>query len=76
MRKCEEECTMYKLSLIKEIKMVFTAPEFSSLCRSGIINPKVFYESDLDVGVLLNTFFINTWENDTWPELEWLTEKQ
>ena len=55
---------------------VFTAQEFSSLCRSTMINPKVFYESDLDVGVLLNTFFINTWENDTWPELEWLTEKQ
>ncbi|XP_033223376.1 RAB11-binding protein RELCH homolog isoform X2 [Belonocnema kinseyi] len=49
--------------------------EFSSLCHSTMIDPKVFYESDVDVGVLLNTFFINTWENDTWPELEWLTEK-
>ncbi|XP_076658534.1 RAB11-binding protein RELCH homolog [Halictus rubicundus] len=48
---------------------------FLYLCQTDIVNPKVFYEGDLDVGTLLNTFFANTWENDTWPELEWFTNK-
>ncbi|KAG7187845.1 hypothetical protein KM043_016879 [Ampulex compressa] len=48
---------------------------FLTLCHSDIINPKVFYDGDVDVGVLLNTFFSNTWENDTWPELEWFTDQ-
>ncbi|XP_017887570.1 RAB11-binding protein RELCH homolog isoform X1 [Ceratina calcarata] len=48
---------------------------FLNLCHSNIVNPKVFYDGDLDVGALLNTFFANTWENDSWPELEWFTNK-
>lgn len=48
---------------------------FLNLCHSNIINPKVFYDGDIDPGTLLNTFFANTWENDLWPELEWFTNK-
>ncbi|XP_031826270.1 RAB11-binding protein RELCH homolog isoform X2 [Nomia melanderi] len=48
---------------------------FLNLCHTNIVNPKVFYEGDVDIGALLNTFFANTWENDTWPELEWFTDK-
>ncbi|XP_076243392.1 RAB11-binding protein RELCH homolog [Calliopsis andreniformis] len=48
---------------------------FVNLCHSNIVNPKVFYDGDVDIGVLLNTFFTNTWENDLWPELEWFTNK-
>ncbi|KAF7407686.1 hypothetical protein HZH66_002223 [Vespula vulgaris] len=49
--------------------------EFLSICHCDIINPKVFYDGDTDIGTLLNTFFSNTWENDLWPELEWFTNK-
>ncbi|XP_076170747.1 RAB11-binding protein RELCH homolog isoform X1 [Ptiloglossa arizonensis] len=49
------------------------ADVFLNLCHSNIVNPKVFYDGDVDVGALLNTFFANTWENDSWPELEWFT---
>lgn len=46
---------------------------FLNLCHSNIVNPKVFYDGEVDIGLLLNTFFANTWENDSWPELEWFT---
>ncbi|XP_076546511.1 RAB11-binding protein RELCH homolog isoform X2 [Osmia lignaria lignaria] len=49
--------------------------EFLNLYHSNIVNPKVFYDGDTNIGALLNTFFANTWENDTWPELEWFTNK-
>lgn len=29
----------------------------------------------MDIGNLLNAFFANTWENDSWPELDWFTNK-
>ncbi|XP_024935495.1 lisH domain and HEAT repeat-containing protein KIAA1468 isoform X2 [Cephus cinctus] len=48
---------------------------FLTLCRMNLINPIVFYDGEVDVVALLNTFFANAWENDSWPELEWLTEK-
>ena len=48
---------------------------FLSLCHSNIVNPQVFYDGDGDIGALLNMFFANTWENDSWPELEWFTNK-
>lgn len=48
---------------------------FLNLCHSNIVNPKLFYNGDVDIGSLLNTFFANTWENDSWPELEWFTNK-
>ncbi|XP_003702013.2 RAB11-binding protein RELCH homolog isoform X1 [Megachile rotundata] len=48
---------------------------FLNLCHSNIVNPKVFYDGDVNIGALLNTFFANTWENDSWPELEWFTNK-
>ncbi|CAL7935188.1 unnamed protein product [Xylocopa violacea] len=48
---------------------------FLNLCHSNIVNPRVFYDGDIDVGALLNAFFANTWENDLWPELEWFTNK-
>ncbi|XP_076750646.1 RAB11-binding protein RELCH homolog isoform X2 [Xylocopa sonorina] len=48
---------------------------FLNLCHSNIVNPRVFYDGDIDVGALLNAFFTNTWENDLWPELEWFTNK-
>lgn len=46
-----------------------------ALCHSNIIDPRIFYEGPVDVGVLLNTFFSKSWENTSWPELEWLTNK-
>lgn len=46
---------------------------FLNLCHSNIVNPKLFYNGDVDIGSLLNTFFANTWENDSWGELEWFT---
>ena len=52
-----------------------TADVFLNLCHSNIVNPKLFYNGDVDIGSLLNTFFANTWENDSWPELEWFTNK-
>lgn len=52
-----------------------TADVFLSLCHSNIVNPKVFYDREGDIGALLNMFFENTWENDSWPELEWFTNK-
>ncbi|KAJ8683790.1 hypothetical protein QAD02_019582 [Eretmocerus hayati] len=49
--------------------------EFTSLFWFPITNPKNFYECDVDMGILLNTFFLNAWDDKTWPELEWLSEK-
>ncbi|KYQ57830.1 hypothetical protein ALC60_03186 [Trachymyrmex zeteki] len=49
--------------------------EFLALCHSNIIDPRIFYEDSVDVGVLLNTFFSNSWEDASWPELEWFTNK-
>ncbi|KYM80526.1 hypothetical protein ALC53_09076 [Atta colombica] len=49
--------------------------EFLALCHSNIIDPRIFYEDSVDVGVLLNTFFSNSWEGASWPELEWFTNK-
>lgn len=45
-----------------------------SLCENPITNPKIFYASDVDVEVLINTFLLNAW-NDSWAELDWFTEK-
>ncbi|XP_014219882.1 lisH domain and HEAT repeat-containing protein KIAA1468 homolog [Copidosoma floridanum] len=50
-------------------------PEFTSLCCLPIVNPKNFYECDVDMGVLLNTFLLNAWDDITWVELEWLSDK-
>ncbi|EZA59311.1 hypothetical protein X777_15955 [Ooceraea biroi] len=49
--------------------------EFLALCHSNIIDPRIFYEGPVDVGVLLNTFFSRSWEDASWPELEWFTNK-
>ncbi|KAL6426044.1 hypothetical protein ACFW04_008967 [Cataglyphis niger] len=49
--------------------------EFLVLCHSNIIDPRIFYEDSIDVGVLLNTFFSKSWEDASWPELEWFTKK-
>ncbi|XP_011504966.1 PREDICTED: lisH domain and HEAT repeat-containing protein KIAA1468 homolog [Ceratosolen solmsi marchali] len=49
--------------------------EFTNLCCSSIVNPKIFYECEVDMGILLNTFFLNAWNDYTWPELDWLSEK-
>ncbi|XP_039313074.1 RAB11-binding protein RELCH homolog isoform X2 [Solenopsis invicta] len=49
--------------------------EFLALCHSNIIDPRTFYEDSVDVGVLLNTFFSKSWEDESWPELEWFTNK-
>ncbi|XP_029664686.1 RAB11-binding protein RELCH homolog isoform X2 [Formica exsecta] len=49
--------------------------EFLVLCHSNIIDPRIFYEGPIDVGVLLNTFFSKSWEDASWPELEWFTKK-
>lgn len=51
----------------------YAADVFLNLCHSNIVNPKLFYNGDVDIGSLLNTFFANTWENDSWGELEWFT---
>ncbi|XP_011257199.1 lisH domain and HEAT repeat-containing protein KIAA1468 homolog isoform X2 [Camponotus floridanus] len=49
--------------------------EFLVLCHSNIIDPRIFYEGPIDIGVLLNTFFSKSWEDASWPELEWFTKK-
>ncbi|XP_072747447.1 RAB11-binding protein RELCH homolog isoform X2 [Anoplolepis gracilipes] len=49
--------------------------EFLLLCQSNITDPRIFYEGPTDVGVLLNTFFSKSWEDASWPELEWFTKK-
>ncbi|XP_011138092.2 lisH domain and HEAT repeat-containing protein KIAA1468 homolog [Harpegnathos saltator] len=49
--------------------------EFLELCHSNIVDPRVFYEGPVNVGILLNTFFSKSWEDMSWPELEWFTTK-
>ncbi|XP_020279008.1 lisH domain and HEAT repeat-containing protein KIAA1468 homolog isoform X2 [Pseudomyrmex gracilis] len=49
--------------------------EFLALCHSNITDPRIFYEGSVDVGVLLNTFFYKSWEDVSWPELNWFTKK-
>ncbi|XP_014473409.1 PREDICTED: lisH domain and HEAT repeat-containing protein KIAA1468 homolog isoform X2 [Dinoponera quadriceps] len=49
--------------------------EFLDLCHSNIVDPRVFYEGPVNVGVLLNTFFSKSWEDMSWPELEWFSTK-
>ncbi|XP_011883081.1 PREDICTED: lisH domain and HEAT repeat-containing protein KIAA1468 homolog [Vollenhovia emeryi] len=49
--------------------------EFLALCHSNITDPRIFYEDSVDVSVLLNTFFSKSWEDASWPELEWFTKK-
>ncbi|XP_012276159.1 lisH domain and HEAT repeat-containing protein KIAA1468 homolog isoform X2 [Orussus abietinus] len=49
--------------------------DFEGICRSDMVNPRVFYEGDVDVAVLLNAFFETSWDEDTWPEKEWLANK-
>ncbi|XP_011647983.1 lisH domain and HEAT repeat-containing protein KIAA1468 homolog isoform X2 [Pogonomyrmex barbatus] len=49
--------------------------EFLALCHSNIVDPRIFYEGSIDVGVLLNTFFSKSWEDASWPELDWFTTK-
>ncbi|XP_063983831.1 RAB11-binding protein RELCH homolog [Diachasmimorpha longicaudata] len=49
--------------------------EIISLCKSSITNPNVFCEDTEDIGILLNTFLSHIWAEDTWPELEWFTNK-
>ncbi|OXU27774.1 hypothetical protein TSAR_009523 [Trichomalopsis sarcophagae] len=50
-------------------------PELTSLCNSTIVDPKIFYECEVDIGILLNTFLLSAWGDCTWSELEWLSEK-
>ncbi|XP_071559704.1 RAB11-binding protein RELCH homolog [Temnothorax nylanderi] len=49
--------------------------EFLALCHSNITDPRIFYEDSVDVSVLLNTFFSESWKDASWPELEWFTKK-
>ncbi|XP_043287266.1 RAB11-binding protein RELCH homolog isoform X2 [Venturia canescens] len=49
--------------------------DFMSICRPGIGNPEIFCDDPVATAVLLNTFFENSWENESWPELEWLSDK-
>lgn len=56
-------------------KLCGAADKFLDLCHSNIIDPRIFYEDPVDVGILLNTFFSKSWEDSSWPELEWFTEK-
>ena len=55
--------------------IIFLAPQFLQLCQSKIVNPEIFYEAEVNTGILLNTFYSHTWENNSWTELEWLTNK-
>lgn len=56
-------------------KLCGAAEEFLDLCHSNIVDPRIFYEGPVNVGILLNTFFSRSWEDMTWPELEWFTTK-
>ncbi|XP_077254987.1 RAB11-binding protein RELCH homolog isoform X1 [Temnothorax americanus] len=49
--------------------------KFLALCHSNITDPRIFYEDSVDVSVLLNTFFSESWKDASWPELEWFTKK-
>ncbi|XP_012535245.1 RAB11-binding protein RELCH homolog isoform X2 [Monomorium pharaonis] len=60
---------------IKDDTSADLSEEFLALCHSNIIDPRIFYEDSVNVGVLLNTFFSKSWEDASWPELEWFTNK-
>ncbi|XP_012259710.2 RAB11-binding protein RELCH homolog [Athalia rosae] len=62
-------------ALIQEQKPSELPSEFTELCRFPMIDPKVFYQGDIEISTVLYTFFANTWKNDSWPELDWLTDK-
>ncbi|XP_046607039.1 RAB11-binding protein RELCH homolog isoform X1 [Neodiprion virginianus] len=62
-------------AFVQESKPSDLPDEFSALCQLSLLNPRVFYEGDMDITAVLHAFFANTWENDTWPELEWLSNK-
>ncbi|XP_058801173.1 RAB11-binding protein RELCH homolog [Phymastichus coffea] len=49
--------------------------EFTNLCCLPIVTPKIFYECEVELGVLINTFLLNTWDDCTWPEIEWFCDK-
>ncbi|XP_018359092.1 PREDICTED: lisH domain and HEAT repeat-containing protein KIAA1468 homolog isoform X1 [Trachymyrmex cornetzi] len=74
-RACIKDDTSPDLCELLEEKLCGAAEEFLALCHSNIIDPRIFYEDSVDVGVLLNTFFSNSWEDASWPELEWFTNK-
>lgn len=78
---CIRFCTkLYKLAQKQKAqkfsrKLCGAAEEFLDLCNTNIVDPRVFYEGPVNVGVLLNTFFSKSWEDTSWPELEWFTTK-
>ncbi|XP_066591487.1 RAB11-binding protein RELCH homolog [Prorops nasuta] len=50
--------------------------EFLDICHSELNDPSFFYEGDVDISTLLQSFFSNSWhEKDSWPEIDWVTNK-
>ncbi|KAK0082778.1 hypothetical protein PV325_009838 [Microctonus aethiopoides] len=49
--------------------------KFSQLSQFRITNPLIFVDSNENFAKIINTFLANNWENEMWPELEWLNNK-
>ncbi|XP_011301250.1 lisH domain and HEAT repeat-containing protein KIAA1468-like [Fopius arisanus] len=68
-------CSPVVKSSIQEDTSSEIPREIISLCRSSITNPQVLCDDSEDIGIILNTFLSHIWVEDTWPELDWLTNK-
>lgn len=57
------------------LKYLILGPELLKLC-SNLTNPKYFYKSDINVGMILYEFDKLVGENPkiTWNELDWITD--
>ncbi|KAK0167734.1 hypothetical protein PV327_001605 [Microctonus hyperodae] len=49
--------------------------KFSQLSQYNLTNPLIFVDSNENFAKIINTFLANNWENEMWPEFEWLNNK-
>lgn len=56
-------------------KFFFPGPELLKLC-SNVTNPKYFYKSEYNIGMILYEFdkLIGEDPKVTWQELDWITD--
>lgn len=67
--------SFFVLIVIIFFKIIFLGPELLKL-GSNVTNPKYFYKSEYNVGMILHEFDNIIGENSkiTWPELDWITD--
>ena len=63
------------IALSIESPIAHLTDEFMRICRSGMADPKIFSDDFAQTVIHLNAFFANTWDTETWQELQWLTDK-